>query len=140
MKRIIIFAVATALLTWPGSSAAQERPGPGMSSVQVVLDNAEELDLTAEQIEALGAVRDELRENTAPTLEQLQEMRAEGDMRSRRDEVQPLMGELQTANREAEAAALALLGEEQRASAERILEKHRQEARQRMRERQPRGR
>jgi hypothetical protein len=25
MKRIIIFAVATALLTWPGSSAAQER-------------------------------------------------------------------------------------------------------------------
>jgi hypothetical protein len=110
-----------------------------MSSVQVLLDNTDDLDLTAAQVEALGALRSELQEKTAPTLEKLEEMRAEGDMRSRRHEVQPLMGELRAANREAEAAALVLLGENQRATAERILEEHREEARQRMRGRRSRS-
>ena len=138
MKRIVMFGVTTALLTLAWSGTAQERerrgpPGAGMSSVQVLVDNAQELGLTAKQIEALGILRGDLQERTAPALEKLRAMRDEGDMRSRRDEVRPLMDELRAANREAEAAALALLGEEQRVSAERVLEAHRRDTRQRMR-------
>lgn len=144
MKRIVVFGIAATLLVAATSASAQERErrgpqGPRMSSVQVLLDNADELDLSVEQIDAFEAVQSDLAEKAGPTMTKLDEMRAQGDMRSRRDEVRPLMEELQTANREAEAAALALLSEEQRAHAEDILEAHRQEARQRMRGRDRRN-
>jgi hypothetical protein len=136
MRNTVIFGLAFVTLLVGSDLDAQQRArrGPGgqaLSSVQVLLDRAGELDLTDPQIQAMNELQEAAGEKAAPTMEALEELRSERGARPQRDQVRPLMEELRAINQEAEASALALLESQQRERAEEILEEHRREMRQR---------
>lgn len=133
-----------AILTVPGVAAAQG-PGGGQfmarNSVSYLLENREQLKLTADQAKKLEAINQKLLEKNRPIFEQIQAMRPAGGFQSlsqeerqaRREQMRPLLEQLRANDDEAVKEVLAVLGPEQQKTANELLAARREQ----MRGRQP---
>lgn len=99
------------------------------SPVQMVLDGADELFLSDEQIELIAEIGAELDEKNAPIMQQMQELRrsAGGDFSSMRERMRPIREQLRSNSDSAMIQVNDLLGvEQQEWVAEMIAERQQQ--------------
>ncbi|MCZ6759783.1 MAG: hypothetical protein O7D29_05320 [Gemmatimonadetes bacterium] len=99
------------------------------SPVQMVLDGADELFLSDEQIELIAEIGAELDEKNASIMQQMQELRrsAGGDFSSMRERMRPIREQLRSNSDSAMIQVNDLLGEEQQEwVAEMIAERQQQ--------------
>ena len=152
MRQTMIALVAAALLAAPATAQGGqggERPrraegvraGPGAPArnpVAMLLDRREELELTAEQVARLEAVRERVERENAPRIERLRA--ALGDrprrelsdeerarLRGRMQELQPVRDEIRATNRAAMEEAREVLTDEQESKLREIVRRPRGE-------------
>lgn len=138
-----VLVVAVPLVAQQGP-ARQQRPGmgrgmmaggPGVMArnpVSVVLDHAEALDLTAEQVETLNGLQARLEEANGPRWAQLEAAFGDADpvelaveerqaIRERMQELAPVREEIRAANRAVMAEVHELLDEDQEAALRSVM-------------------
>jgi len=125
-----------AFLAVPGVAAAQGPGGGpfmGRNSVNYLIENREQLKLTADQAKKLEEIGQKLLEKNRPIFEQMQAMRPAGgfqglsqeEREARRQAMAPLMEKLRANDEEAVKEALAVLSPEQQKVANQLLEERR---------------
>lgn len=125
---VLLLTLAVTPLSAQRGQRRQFRQAPP-SPVQMVLDGADELFLSDEQIERIGVIGAELDEKNAPIMQQMQELRqsAGGDFSSMRERMRPIKEQLRSNSDSAMTQVNDLLGvEQQEWVAEMIAERQQQ--------------
>jgi hypothetical protein len=126
----------------PPPADARRFGGPDRNPVGILLDQREELSLTTNQVTRLETIQAELERQNAPLIAQVGDLRplgggprgrgagpgtarpnsaTVGEMRERRDELQPVMEQIRENNQAAYERALTVLTAEQREAAETLV-------------------
>lgn len=125
---VLLLSLAVTPLSAQRGQRRQFRQAPP-SPVQMVLDGADELFLSDEQIELIAEIGAELDEKNAPIMQQMQELRrsAGGDFSSMRERMRPIREQLRSNSDSAMIQVNDLLGvEQQEWVAEMIAERQQQ--------------
>ena len=125
---VLLLSLAVTPLSAQRGQRRQFRQAPP-SPVQMVLDGADELFLSDEQIELIAEIGAELDEKNAPIMQQMQELRrsAGGDFSSMRERMRPIREQLRSNSDSAMTQVNDLLGvEQQEWVAEMIAERQQQ--------------
>ncbi|MCH9014189.1 MAG: hypothetical protein IH877_00710 [Gemmatimonadetes bacterium] len=125
---VLLLTLAVTPLSAQRGQRRQFRQAPP-SPVQMVLDGADELFLSDEQIELIAEIGAELDEKNAPIMQQMQELRrsAGGDFSSMRERMRPIREQLRSNSDSAMTQVNDLLGvEQQEWVAEMIAERQQQ--------------
>lgn len=149
---LILVSVMTATLVASPRIGAQERgprgpgphgpggpggPGGPFSSIQLLIDRADSLGLSDQQLGELETIRQDLAEAVRPTAQALRELHQSGDRSEMRSKARPLMEELRAKEDEALDKALAIMDDSQRENAQAMVDAFRAERRRGMRRRSP---